>query len=174
MSLVTKNQIVPFINGNKPGTGGLAKWVQIKKGTTFTLATNPQIKTYDFISSESPEEEIVGYKPSLTQSITMFKGEDDYQAFFDMLFDRPVGGQAHRDVLLAFYQEAGTNAEDETVYKAWKVDSLVKVNQMDTVNESIDIDLAFNRIETGSVSLKTGVPVFTKGSWSGTVFTADT
>lgn len=166
--LVKKTQIVPFIN---LGTKSAPEWRQIKKSTSFTLAMNPQSKTYDFISSDNPEEEITGYQPSLAQSITMFKGEADYQAFFDMLFKRPTGGGAHRDVLIVFYQENGKLGSDD-VYKAWLVDSMVKLNQLDTVNESIDVDLAFNQITIGAITLTSGTPSFTAGSWEGDVFTA--
>lgn len=168
--LIHKTKIVPFIN---TGTKSNPVWKQIKKSTSFTLSFNPQTKTFDFISSENPEEEIDSYQPSLAQSITMFKGEDDYQAFFDMIFERPTGADAHRDILLAFYQESYTNSDSApvTYYKAWKVDSLVKLNNMDTVNESIDVDLALNVIDKGAVTLSDGIPAFVNGAWSKGEFT---
>ena len=103
--LIKKTKVVPFIN---TGTKTVPKWTQIKKSTTFTLSMNPQTKTYDFISSETPQNEIVGYQPSLSQSLTMFKGEGDYEAIFDMLFNRATGEDAHRDVLIAFFKEKGS------------------------------------------------------------------
>lgn len=218
--LVKKTKIVPFIN---TGTSSTPSWTQIKKSTTFTLSMNPQTKTFDFISSETPQNEVDSYQPSLAQSLTMFKGEPDYEAIFDMLFNRVTGADAHRDALIVFYKEEGTTpsstvvsyekTEDEaidsektyyvleggeyvevaepnltdidtyyekvtstvaggTVYKAWKVDSLVTINQLDSVNENIDFDLALNEIENGAVSIGTGgAPTFTAGTWSGTTFT---
>ena len=88
--LVKKTKIVPFIN---TGTSETPKWTQIKKSTSFTLTMNPQTKTFDFISSETPQNEIDSYQPSLAQSITMFKGEDDYETIFDMLFNRATTPQ---------------------------------------------------------------------------------
>lgn len=232
--LIKKTKIVPFIN---VGTSENPEWMRIKKSTSFTLATNPQTKTFDFISSDHPEEEIDSYQPSLAQSITMFKGEDDYQHIFDMLYELPTGAEAHRDVLIAFYQEEATlkgekevtrevtkvsyvptedteidqaktyyvkdgdeyaavetpDAENileyyertettetetvteetsETVYKAWKIDALVKVNQMDTVNETIDFDLGFGDIERGAVTNKGGKVTFVKGTFENGIFTA--
>lgn len=175
--LIKKTKIVPFIN---TGTSASPVWTQIKKSTTFTLAMNPQTKTFDFISSETPQNEIESYQPSLAQSLTMFKGEDDYEAIFEMLFNRVTGEDAHRDVLICFYKEQGTyTPADEpdavTVYKAWKIDSLVTINQLDSVNESIDFDLALNDIEDGAVEVSAlGVPSFTKGTWNGTTFTPST
>ncbi len=51
MGLIHKTKFIPFIDVS--GT-----WKRIKKSTTFSLAFNPQTKTFDFISSENPEEEI--------------------------------------------------------------------------------------------------------------------
>lgn len=168
--LIKKTKVVPFING---GTSDAPDWKQIKKSTTFTLSLNPQTKTFDFISSENPEEEIDSYQPSLAQSITMFKGEDDYQEFFDMIFDRPTGESAHREILLAFYMESYTTSDGSpvTYYKAWRVDSLVKLNNMDTVNESIDVDLSLNVITKGAVTVTSGAPEWVAGEWNKGTFT---
>lgn len=169
--LIKKTKTVPFIN---VGTSSSPSWKQIKKSTTFTLAMNPQTQTFDFISDEIPQNEIDRYQPSLAQSLTMFKGEDDYQTIFDMLFERATGEDAHREVLIAFYKETASytptgETDPVTVYKAWKVDATVTLNQMDTVNENIDFDLAFNSITEGAVSVSAqGVPSFTKGSFTKT------
>ena len=164
--LVHKTKVVPFVN---VGTDSAPDWRRIEKSKTFTLSMNPQVKTYDYISSEIPEEEITGYQPSLAQSITMLKGSDDYDVFFNMLFTLPTGEKAHRDAMVAFYQEKGKNGSDD-VYKAWKVDALVKISQMDTVDESINFDLSFNKITIGALSFASGKAEFIKGEWAGDTF----
>ncbi len=181
------------------------------------MAFNPQTKTFDFISSENPEEEVDSYQPALSQSLTMFDDEDDFKTIFDMCFNLPTGGEAHRDVLLAFYaskQNVNTYALTEdmaivegktyytrsgsegayvytavenpvegnldtyyevtattTYYKAWKVDSVVKLGTLDSVNQSIDFDLALNNHDTGAVTVADGVPTWVAGTWAGDVFT---
>lgn len=171
--LIKKTKIVPFIN---TGTSEIPTWTQIKKSTSFTLTMNPQTKTFDFISSETPQNEIDSYQPSLAQSITMFKGEPDYEAIFDMLFHRATGADAHRDALIVFYKETGSYTPAEpgesiAVYKAWKIDALVVINQLDSVNENIDFDLNLNDIENGAVTVSDGAPTFIAGTWSGNTFT---
>ncbi len=169
--LVKKSKVAPFIN---TGTASTPVWTRIKKSTAFTLAMNPQTKTYEFISSDQPESEIDGYQPSLAQSLVMFKGEDDYEAIFDMLFNRPTGEDAHRDVLIVFYKETATytpSSTEVTVYKAMKADALVTINQMDTVNETIDFDLGFNSIKTGAVTIgEGGAPTFIEGTFDDGTF----
>ena len=214
MGLIHKTKFVPFIDVSKTSS---PSWVQIKKSTTYSLALNPQTKTFDFISSENPEEEIDSYQPALSQSLTMFDDEDDFKTIFDMVYHLPVGGDAHRNVLLVFYaskQNVNTYAltEDEdivegktyytrsgsegsyvytavenpvkaslgtyyevtattTYYKAWKVNSVVKLGTLDSVNQSIDFDLALNERTEGAVTVANGVPTFVAGTWNGDEFT---
>ena len=182
--LIHKTKFVPFIDvaDHSGDTPVAASWKQIKKSTTFSLTFNPQTKTFDFISSENPEEEIDSYQPALSQSLTMFEGEDDYKEIFDMAFTLPTGGNAHRDVLLCFYAEKYTatdsqTSESVTYYKAWKVDSIVKLGTLDSVNNSIDFDLALNSHDTGAVTLNaSGEPTWVAGTWTKStgVFTPNT
>lgn len=215
MGLIHKTKFVPFIDVSKTSS---PSWVQIKKSTTYSLALNPQTKTFDFISSENPEEEIDSYQPALSQSLTMFDDEPDFATVFDMVYHLPTGGDAHRNVLLCFYaskQNVNTYAltEDEdivegktyytrngsegsyvytavenpvkaslgtyyevtattTYYKAWKVNSVVKLGTLDSVNQSIDFDLALNERDEGAVTVSAqGVPTFIAGTWNGDTFT---
>ena len=100
MGLIHKTKFVPFLDVSETSS---PTWKQIKKSTTFSMTFNPQTKTFDFISSENPEEEIDSYQPALSQSLTMFDDEDDFKTIFDMCYHLPTGGDAHRNVLLAFY-----------------------------------------------------------------------
>jgi hypothetical protein len=171
MGLIHKTKFVPFIDVS---TTSSPVWKQIKKSTTFSMAFNPQTKTFDFISSENPEEEIDSYQPALSQSLTMFDDEDDFKTIFDMAFNLPTGGDAHRNVLLAFYASKYVDeTDDETYYKAWLVDSVVKLGTLDSVNQSIDFDLALNEHKTGAVTVANGVPTWVPGTWAGDVFTPD-
>ena len=170
MGLIHKTKFVPFIDVSTTTT---PSWVQIKKSTTFSLAFNPQTKTFDFISSENPEEEIDSYQPALSQSLTMFDDEPDFQTVFEMAYHLPTGGDAHKDVLLVFYAKKHVTEDTTpvTYYAAWKVNSVVKLGTLDSVNQSIDFDLALNERTEGAVTVANGVPTFVAGTWSGDVFT---
>ena len=170
MGLIHKTKFVPFLDVS---TTTSPSWKQIKKSTTFSLALNPQTKTFDFISSENPEEEIDSYQPALSQSLTMFDDEDDFQAVFDMVYHLPTGGDAHRNVLLVFYAKKYVTEDTTpvTYYAAWKVDSVVRLGTLDSVAQSIDFDLALNDRDEGAVTVADGVPTWVAGTWSGDVFT---
>ena len=59
-----------------------------------------------------------------------------------------------------------------TYYKAWKVNSVVKLGTLDSVNQSIDFDLALNERDEGAVTLDgQGAPTFIAGTWDGDEFT---
>lgn len=169
MGLIHKTKFVPFIDVAASGT---PSWKQIKRSTTFSLAFNPQTKTFDFISSENPEEEVDSYQPALSQSLTMFDDEEDFKTIFDMCFNLPTGGDAHKNILLVFYASKYTTSDETpvTYYKAWKVDSVVKLGTLDSVNQSIDFDLALNNHETGAVTVAEGVPTWVAGTWDGDTF----
>ena len=170
MGLIHKTKFVPFIDVSTTTT---PSWVQIKKSTTFSLAFNPQTKTFDFISSENPEEEIDSYQPALSQSLTMFDDEPDFQTVFEMAYHLPTGGDAHKAVLLVFYAKKYVTEDTTpvTYYAAWKVNSVVKLGTLDSVNQSIDFDLALNERTEGAVTVANGVPTFVAGTWSGDEFT---
>lgn len=167
MGLIHKTKFVPFIYVG-------SAWKQIKKSTTFSLALNPQTKTFDFISSQNPEEEIDSYQPALSQSLTMFDNEDDFKEIFEMVYHLPKGADAHRDLLLVFYakKHSTTGQNSVTYYAAWKVDSVVKLGTLDSVNQTIDFDLALNNHVEGAVTVNAnGEPTWVSGTWNGETFT---
>lgn len=110
MGLIHKTKFVPFLDVSNNDT---PIWKQIKKSTTFSMTFNPQTKTFDFISSENPEEEVDSYQPALSQSLTMYDDEEDFKEIFDMGFHLPTGGDAHKKVLLAFYASKDVKATYE-------------------------------------------------------------
>ncbi|MBQ3826486.1 MAG: hypothetical protein II811_10170, partial [Spirochaetaceae bacterium] len=78
-----------------------------------------------------------------------------------------------RPALIVFYQEKAELTENDVsyeIYKAWKLDALVKLNQMDSVNETIDFDLSFSDRKTGAVRITNGNVSFMAGSWNGGTF----
>ena len=170
MGLIHKTKFVPFID---VAASDPPSWKQIKKSTTFSLVFNPQTKTFDFISSENPEEEVDSYQPALSQSLTMFDDEEDFKTIFDMCFNLPTGGDAHKNILLVFYASKYTTSDETpvTYYKAWLVDSVVKLGTLDSVNQSIDFELALNNHDTGAVTVTEGEPTWVAGTWSGDTFT---
>ena len=99
-TMIKKYHVALFLNG---GTTDVLDWKQIKKSTDDTITMNAETQTFDYITDESPTTEINRYAPSLSQPITMYKGEPDYEFVFDKFFNQAVGAAAHSDILIVFY-----------------------------------------------------------------------
>ena len=77
--MVKKYHIALFLNA---GTSENPAWVRVKKSTSLELSMNPETQDYDYIVDQNPTTEVLRYKPSLNQPITMYKGEADYDFAF--------------------------------------------------------------------------------------------
>lgn len=164
-TMVKKWKIAPFLN---KGTSSSPDWVRVKKSTAFDLSLNPEIQEYDYISDEAPTSELLKYKPSLNQALTMYKGEDDYEMVFDRFFNLDTGSDATTDFLLVFFAESsdvGSGETAKTYYKAWKCSSMMAISNLNSVDSTITFDLYLNgTIDKGYIEISDGAPVFTSGA----------
>lgn len=157
--IVKKYKIAPFLN---KGTDLLPDWVRIKKSTAFDLAMNPVTQEYDYIADESPTTELMQYKPSLSQALTMYKGEADYDLIFSKFFNLSTGDDAKSKILLVFFQESSGTGVNET-FKAWQSDCVLSVTNLNGVESTITFDVAFGgTVKKGTVKITDGKPVFTE------------
>jgi hypothetical protein len=156
-TMIKKHHVALFLN---TGTDPSPVWKQIKKSTDNTISMNPETMTFDYIVDESPTTEIDRYSPSLSQPITMYKGEDDYEYIFGKFFDQAVGADAHSQILIVFY-----GADVTTSYKAWKCDCVLAMDNMNPVESTITVNITFNgTTDTGTAAVTAGVPVFTSAT----------
>lgn len=152
-TMIKKFHIALFLN---TGTIASPVWKQIKKSTDNTITMNPETKVFDYIVDESPTTEIDRYAPSLSQPITMYKGEDDFEYIFDKFFDQATGDDAHSEILVVFY-----NADVTTSYKAWKCSCVLSMDNMNPVESTITVSITFNgTTDKGTAAVTAGVPVF--------------
>ena len=156
-TMIKKYHVALFLNG---GTTTVPDWKQIKKSTDNTITMNAETQTFDYITDESPTTEINRYAPSLSQPITMYKGEPDYEFVFDKFFNQAVGADAHSDILIVFY-----GADDSSAYKAWKASCILQIDNMNPVESTITATITFNgTTDKGTVVVTDGVPVFTSSA----------
>ena len=156
-TMIKKYHVALFLNG---GTPTEPEWKQIKKSTDNTITMNAETQTFDYITDESPTTEINRYAPSLSQPITMYKGEPDYEFVFDKFFNQAVGAAAHSDILIVFY-----GADDSSAYKAWKASCILQIDNMNPVESTITATITFNgTTDKGTVVVTDGVPEFTSSA----------
>lgn len=159
--LIKKHLIRPFLNN---GTSELPDWVQIKKATEFTRAMNPQTEERDYIADEHPTTEVMDYKPSENLSITMYKGEPDFELFYDLYKKRAIGSEAQKEFLLVYIFDSST-VESTTYYYAEKTNASVTVEELNASGKSLTCNVYENGTPVkGYVTIETGVPTFIEGA----------
>ena len=155
-----KHLIRPFLN---KGTSELPDWVQIKKATEFTRAMNPQTEERDYIADEHPTTEVMDYKPSENLSITMYKGEPDFELFYDLYKKRAIGSEAQKEFLLVNIFDSLT-AGNTTYYYAEKTNASITVEELNATGKSLSCNVYENGTPVkGYVTIEAGVPTFTEG-----------
>lgn len=141
--MVKKHQIALFLN---KCTTSVPNWTRIKKSTSLTISMNPETEDFDYISDENPTTELMKYKPSIDQDLTMFKGEPDYEMVFPYFYEQKLGSDAHIECMVVFKQEK----EDTGKYKAWKTDSIISVQDLNAVDSKLNFQILFGgNIEKG-------------------------
>lgn len=159
--LIKKHLIRPFLN---KGTSTVPDWVQIKKATEFTRAMNPQTEERDYIADEHPTTEVMDYKPSENLSVTMYKGEPDFELFYDLYKKRAIGSDAQKEFLLVNIFDSVT-AGSETYYYAEKTNASVTVEELNATGKSLSCNVYENGTPVkGYVVIENGVPTFTEGA----------
>lgn len=144
VEMVKKHKIGLFLNDG-------SEFKRIKKSTTLTISMNPVENDYDYISDLNPTTEVDNYKPSIDQDLTMFKGEDDYEMLWPYFYERKTGAAAHTSCLVVFMQEPVEGGG----YKAWKVDTVISVQDLNAVDKKLDVKLLFaGDIATGTATMK--------------------
>jgi hypothetical protein len=156
-TMIKKHHVALFLNS---GTPTVPVWTQIQKSTDNTITMNAETKVFDYIVDEAPTTEIDRYSPSLSQPLTMYKGEEDYEYVFDKFFEQSVGDDAHSDILVVFY-----GADVAATYKAWKCSAVLVMDNMNPTESTITVNVLFNgTTDQGTVTVTAGVPVFTSTS----------
>lgn len=163
-TMIKKFHVALFLNS---GTTTSPVWKQIKKSTDNTITMNAETQTFDYIVDESPTTEIDRYSPSLSQPLTMYKGEPDYEYLFGKFFEQATGADAHSEILIVFLGHDVASA-----YKAWKSDCVLTVDNMNPVESTLTISIGFNgTTEKGTATVTDGIPVFTGDSTTEFVMT---
>lgn len=159
----------PIANGDKvekyhiallfnKGTAESPIWVQLAKAQENSISLNAETEDVEFIVDKNPTTLIKKYKPSLNNPLTLFKGEEDYDYFFNTLFyNLPTGAAADSQLLIVYMNEKVA----EHQYKAWKCGCTFVLDNIDPVNSQLTCTTNCNgTIDRGTVTITNGVPAF--------------
>ncbi len=144
------------------GTSASPTWVQIEKSTDNTITMNGETEDRDFIVDEQATTVLNKYKPSLSEPITLFKGNPDYEYFWDLFYNTKVGTNATSEILVVFMNE--TDDTETTSYKAWKCGCTFVCDNLNPVDGTLTFTINFNgSIAKGTVTVSTsGEPAFSE------------
>ena len=145
-----KTEFIPFLDVSGTET---SSWKRVDLSTIFSLNFNPTTETQDYISTETPVEEVTGYNPELEQEIAIYEGNPIYDFLFELFYDLPVGSDVIVPALLCF----GGSGK-----KAWKSNVTIVLGELNTVDGKLTFTMNFGGdIDRGTYSIADGTPTFT-------------
>lgn len=119
-------------------------YTQISKSTDNTITMNAETVDRDFIVDKSPTTLVDRYKPSLSEPITLFKGDADYEFFWDLFYNQKAGSDAQGKILVVFLNEDTTDSDSNTVYKAWETDCSFVCDNLNPVESTLTFNINMN------------------------------
>lgn len=144
------------------GTSAAPSWVQIEKSTDNTITMNAETEDRDFIVDKSPTTVLKRYKPSLSEPVTMFKGNPDYEMLWEDFYKQKVGSAAVHELLVVFMNETAEGSGGGTEYKAWKYEAAFVLDNLNPVDGIMTVTINCNgTVDLGTVSVADGTPTFT-------------
>ena len=150
---LSKTEFVPFLDvSDTPGSGS-ENWGRIDKSTIFNFAANPQSESLDYISTETPVEEVKNYTPELPMEIALYQGNKVYDFLLKKFYGLPIGDGVFVPFLMCF-------GGDEAL--AWKTKATLLLGGLDTVAGKLTFNLKIGGdIERGTHDIANGQPTFT-------------
>ena len=144
--IIKRNKVALFLDVDE--TGSKPTFKRVCRSTELTIETNPETEDYFWICDEIPSTELLYFKPSIEQTITMYKGD----AVFDYVYKKfknldpsNVSGTA----IVGFLWDA----TEESKFAAWKVPITLIPTTLNAVESSITCDIQFGgQIEQGTIT----------------------
>ena len=141
---------------------GAPTWVQVCKSTDNTITLNAQTAERDFIVDHAPTTIIERYSPSLSEPLTLVKGEGDYGFFWQKFYELPVGAKAKGRMLIVFYNDEETSG-GTSKFKAWSCNVLFTFDNLNPVDGTLTVNININgTITKGTCEIDENVPTFTE------------
>lgn len=140
---------------------GAPTWTQVCKSTDNTITLNAQTAERDFIVDHAPTTIIERYSPSLSEPLTLVKGESDYDFFWKKFYELPVGTKAKGKMLIVFYNDE-EKAGGKSKFKSWLCNVLFTFDNLNPVDGTLTVNTNINgTITKGTCEVAGNVPTFT-------------
>lgn len=140
---------------------------RICKSESLVINFNPETVEKKYICDRQATEELVSYKISIAQGLTVFKGEEDYALIWDYVYNLKVGEEARATGLVTFFLEPTPDDDgSQKKFKAWEGECIIKVNDINADEGKINFDISFGgTMKKGENDMTSGQPQFTEKSF---------
>lgn len=140
-------------------------YVQIQKSTDNTITMNAETLDRDFIVDESPTTILSKYKPSLSEPLTLVKGEADYDFFWKKFYGMATGSSAKGTLLIVFYNDETSDGK----FKAWEGEVLFVLDNFNPTESVLTVNINMNgTVKKGLATITGGTVTFTEQASAGT------
>lgn len=119
---------------------------RIKKSTTLEIAVEANTEEQDFIADMTPTELLKNYKVSLSQDLSMIKGEEDFEYIWEKFYNAVANNEeVNTKCLMAFMFDGDKTAG----YKAWETNAKIVFENLNGVDSKINFSINFGDIRKG-------------------------
>lgn len=138
---------------------GESAYVRIKKSTELEISIEANTEEEDYIADERPTNSLNNYAITLSQDLTMYKGEPDFEYFYEKAYNAvPKNEEVKTKALIVFMFDGDATAG----YKAWETDANILFTSINGVDSKINFDIEFGNMRIGTAKMAEGVPTFTE------------
>lgn len=138
---------------------GESSYTRIEKSTELEISIEANTEEEDYIADERPTNSLNNYAITLSQDLTMYKGNPDFEYFYEKAYNAvPKNEEVKTKALIVFMFDGDATAG----YKAWETDANVLFTSINGVDSKINFDIEFGNMRIGNAKMAEGVPTFTE------------
>lgn len=142
---------------------GESAYTRIKKSTELEISIEANTEEEDYIADERPTNSLNNYAITLSQDLTMYKGEPDFEYFYEKAYNAvPKNEEVKAKALIVFMFDGDKTAG----YKAWETDANILFTSINGVDSKINFDIEFGNMRIGTAKMAEGTPTFTEAEQS--------
>ena len=129
---------------------GESAYTRIKKSTELEISIEANTEEEDYIADERPTNSLNNYAITLSQDLTMYKGEPDFEYFYQKAYNAvPKNEEVKAKALIVFMFDGDKTAG----YKAWETDANILFTSINGVDSKINFYIEFGNKRIGTAKM---------------------
>ena len=160
-SRIKKHNYAVYLNN---GTSASPSWVRIEKATDFTRALNVETEERNYIADEHATTVIKEYKPSEGLTVDCYKGNPDFEMFYELYKSLATGTDAEKEMLLVSkFDPVEVEGVTDPAYYAELCKCSIAVGEFNVSESQMSVTVYENGNKTAGYAVygTDGLPEFT-------------